>query len=87
MYLKFHPRAWEDYNYWCEHNAKLRKRIYRLITEVQRTPFYGTGKPEALKGDLQGAWSRRINQEHRMVYVVDNEEVIILLRLRGHYTT
>lgn len=67
MKLVFHERAWEDYLYWQGADPKLVQRINGLIKECLRTPFAGTGKPEPLRGPLAGWWSRRINQEHRLV--------------------
>jgi toxin YoeB len=70
MNLTFTPSAWDDYQWFQEHDRKLVKRINQLIQDILRTPFEGIGKPEALKGDLAGYWSRRINDEHRLVYTV-----------------
>ena len=70
MKLVFSDQAWEDYQYWVNTNDKVRDRINELIKQCKRTPFKGTGKPEPLKGDLTGWWSRRISQEDRMVYRV-----------------
>jgi toxin YoeB len=64
--LVFSDQAWEDYQYWANTNDKVRERINELIKQCKRTPFKGTGKPEPLKGDLTGWWSRRISQEDRM---------------------
>jgi toxin YoeB len=68
MKLVFSAQAWDDYLYWQEHDRKLVERINGLIKECIRTPFKGTGKPEPLRGSLAGWWSRRITQEHRLVY-------------------
>ena len=68
MNLVFSAQAWDDYLYWQEHDRKLVERINGLIKECTRTPFKGTGKPEPLRGPLAGWWSRRITQEHRLVY-------------------
>lgn len=88
MKLIFSDQAWEDYQYWVEINDKIRERINELIKQCKRTPFKGTGKPEPLKGDLTGWWSRRISQEDRMVYRVsgtgDNQSLEIA-QLRFHY--
>ena len=62
--------AWEDYLYWQQLDKKMVKRINQLIKEIYRSPFEGVGKPEPLKGNLTGFWSRRINEEHRLVYIV-----------------
>ena len=70
MKLVFSDQAWEDYQHWVNTNNKVRDRINELIKQCNRTPFKGTGKPEPLKGDLTGWWSRRISKEDRMVYRV-----------------
>lgn len=76
--------AWEDYLYWQQYDKSMLKKISALIKEITRTPFQGTGKPEPLKENLSGFWSRRINQEHRLVYTVEKDAVIIL-QCRYHY--
>ena len=68
MKLLFSERAWEDYLWWQAHDVKTLERLNSLIRDASRTPFQGIGKPEPLRGDLSGWWSRRITQEHRMVY-------------------
>ena len=70
MKLIFSSNAWDDYLYWSNHNPKIHARIKELIKQGTRTPFTGIGKPEPLRGDLSGWWSRRISQEDRMVYRV-----------------
>ena len=82
--IRFDPDAWEDLLYWLGADQKMARRIIRLIVEVQRDPFTGIGKPEALKGELSGYWSRRIDDEHRLVYLADDKEVKIL-KARYHY--
>ncbi|MBT2472829.1 Txe/YoeB family addiction module toxin [Streptomyces sp. ISL-66] len=82
--VSFDPDAWEDFLFWLTSDRKKAVRITRLIGEIQRTPFAGTGKPEPLKGELSGYWSRRIDDEHRLVYRVDDKEVKIL-KARYHY--
>src|SRR6516164_7985073 len=82
--IHFDPDAWEDFLYWLGADRKMAKRITRLIGEIQRDPFTGIGKPEPLKGDLSGYWSRRIDDEHRLVYRADDKEVKIL-KARYHY--
>ena len=77
--------AWEDYIYWQTHDIKMLKRINVLIKDILRTPFEGLGKPEALKEKLSGLWSRRINDEHRLVYLVEYESIIIF-ECKGHYS-
>ena len=84
MNLIFSDNAWDDYLYWQKTDIKMVKRINALIKNVQRTPFEGIGKPEPLKHALSGYWSRRINDEHRMIYKVDNDSILIA-QLRYHY--
>jgi len=84
MNLIFSDNAWDDYLYWQKTDIKIVKRINALIKNVQRTPFEGIGKPEPLKHALSGYWSRRINDEHRMTYKVDNDSILIA-QLRYHY--
>lgn len=84
MNLTFTPSAWDDYRWFVQHDRKLLKRINRLIGDILREPFEGVGKPEPLKGDLSGFWSRRINDEHRLVYTVKVDEVVIIA-CRYHY--
>ena len=82
--LEFDPDAFEDLAWWIEHDRKTALRIVELIREVQRDPFQGTGRPEPLKHELKGCWSRRIDREHRLVYEV-REEKIRVLSCRYHY--
>ncbi|MFW0717643.1 Txe/YoeB family addiction module toxin [Pedobacter sp. N23S346] len=70
--------AWEDYLYWQTVDKSIVKKINTLLKEIERTPFEGTGKPEPLKHQYSGWWSRRINLEHRLVYKVENSAIIIL---------
>ena len=84
MKLIFSENAWEDYLYWQQADRKMLARINRLLEETRRDPFQGIGKPEALKHGLAGYWSRRINDEHRMVYKV-TEEALLIAQLRYHY--
>lgn len=84
MNLLFAPQAWEDYLYWQITDRKVLKRINRLIEETRRNPFEGIGKPEPLKGDKRGYWSRRISDEHRFVYKGDGDALKIA-QLRFHY--
>ena len=76
--------AWNDYLYRQTQDRKTLKRMNLLIKDISRSPFEGLGKPEPLKGTLTGFWSRRIDEENRLVYVVE-EKVIILISCRGHY--
>jgi toxin YoeB len=80
----FSDNAWEDYLYWQKTDRKILGRINTLIREIKRHPFEGTGKPEQLKHALSGYWSRRINDEHRIVYKVISDAVYIA-QLRYHY--
>jgi len=82
--LVFSDHAWEDYLHWQETDKKVLRRINALIKEILRSPFEGTGKPEPLKNALSGYWSRRINDEHRIVYKVETGSVLIA-QLRYHY--
>jgi len=82
--LLFLEDAWEDYQYWLQTDKPTLKRINLLIKECMREPYCGIGKPEPLKFDLSGTWSRRINQEHRLVYKVEGDNLIIL-QCRYHY--
>jgi len=77
MRLIWSTSSWEDYLYWQKVDKKTVKRINELLKSCMRTPFVGPGKPEALKGDLQGYWSRRITSEHRLVYKYEKEELFI----------
>lgn len=84
MELIFLSPAWEDYLYWQKTDKKILKRINELIRQCQRTPYEGIGKPEPLKGDLSGWWSRRIDQQHRLVYRKE-EKGLYMLQCRRHY--
>lgn len=84
MKLIFSQHAWNDYLYWQRTDRKILRRINRLIKDCQRTPFEGTGKPEPLKHGLAGYWSRRITDEHRMVYKVESDALFVA-QLRYHY--
>ena len=84
MKLLFAEEAWEDYLYWQKQDKRMVERINKLICETQRQPFDGMGKPEALKHALSGFYSRRITDEHRMVYRVDGDALLIA-QLRFHY--
>jgi toxin YoeB len=84
MKLIFSAHAWEDYLYWQQTDKKMLKRINKLINEIHRSPFKGIGKPEPLRHGLSGYWSRRINDEHRIVYKVA-EDALFIAQLRYHY--
>ena len=82
--LSWDADAWADYVYWQQTDKQLLKRINELIKDCLRSPFDGIGKPEALKANLRGYWSRRITDEHRLVYKVDDERILII-QCRFHY--
>ncbi len=82
--VAFYKIAYDDYNKWEETDKKLFKRIKELIKDISRNPFDGIGKPEPLKHELSGYWSRRINDEHRLVYKV-TENTIYIVSCREHY--
>ena len=84
MNLVFSEGAWEDYLYWQRTDRSILNRINRLIREIQRSPHQGIGKPEPLRNDWAGYWSRRITLEHRIVYKVEDNKVFIA-QLRFHY--
>jgi toxin YoeB len=82
--ILFTEDAWEDHLYWQQHDKKILKKVNDLIKEITREPFTGTGKPEALRFSLSGYWSRRITQEHRIVYRVEGDTLFIA-QCRYHY--
>jgi len=84
MRIIFSRNSWEDYISWQSEDKKILKKINELIKDIQRTPYEGLGKPEPLKYDLAGLWSRRIDREHRLVYQV-NENDILIFSCRYHY--
>lgn len=84
MKIIFSENAWEDYLFWQKSDKTILKKINRLINEIIRDPFKGVGKPEPLKHGLAGYWSRRINDEHRIVYR-STDDAILLAQLRYHY--
>lgn len=85
MRLVFTPNGWSDYTYWLAADRQTLKRINRLIDDALRDPVSGIGKPEPLRHMLAGVWSRRITEEHRLVYLVDGDDLVIL-QVRFHYT-
>jgi len=85
MKICFTPEAWEDYCYWQVNDKSSLKKINELIKDIIRTPFSGKGKPEPLRYELQGFWSRRINLEHRLVYRIESENLMII-SVRFHYS-
>ena len=84
MNVLFHKRGWEDYIYWQQTDRAMLRKVNALIKECRRTPFEGTGKPEPLKAEFRGWWSRRINHEHRLVYRVQ-DGVLEVAQCRYHY--
>lgn len=82
--LIFSDEAWEDYGYWQDTDRSVVRRINQLIKDIRRSPYEGIGKPEPLKHQLAGWWSRRIDSEHRIVYRV-TEEAVEIANLRNHY--
>ena len=84
MNLAFTPTAWEDVNYWVDKDQAIYRKVRSLLKEIVRTPFEGTGKPEPLKYQLGNVWSRRITQEHRLVYAVEDSQIVVLAA-RLHY--
>jgi toxin YoeB len=88
MHLAFTDKAWEEYLYWQDNDSDILSKINELIKEIKRTPFKGKGKPEPLKGNLAGYWSRRISGEHRLVYRVQgagDDQVLRIVQVRFHY--
>lgn len=84
MRLVFTPHGWEDYCHWQTADRTVLRRLNRLLDDVLRDPFSGIGKPEQLRNALAGAWSRRITDEHRLVYLVDGDDLVVL-QARFHY--
>ena len=84
MKILFSERAWEDYLYWQQTDKKMLNRVNNLIKDIQRNPYNGIGKPEALKHGLSGYWSRRIDDEHRILYKIE-DDTLLLVQIRYHY--
>jgi toxin YoeB len=82
--LTFTPDGWDDYLYWETTDKAVLRRLNRLLEETLRTPFEGLGKPEQLRHQLAGCWSRRLTEEHRLVYRVTSDGVVVLMA-RYHY--
>lgn len=82
--LMFMPKAWQDLGWWVRNEIKTVKKIYSVLENTCKTPFEGLGQPEPLKANYSGYWSRRINLEHRIIYKVENDKIIIF-SLKGHY--
>ena len=88
MKILFSQDAWEDLQHWIEADEKVLQKILTILKECQRTPFSGTGKPEPLRGELKGWWSRRVTQEHRLVYRVAGKaenQILEIAACRNHY--
>jgi toxin YoeB len=86
--ILWHAQAWDDYLHWVASDPKVQRRLNELLKECRRTPFRGTGKPEPLKGELRGWWSRRITAEDRLVYRVEGtgkNQVLEIIQCRLHY--
>lgn len=84
MRLVFTPHGWEDYLHWQSADRSVLRRVNRLVGDCLRDPFAGIGKPEQLRHDLAGAWSRRITEEHRLVYLSDGDDLVVL-QVSYHY--
>jgi toxin YoeB len=84
MKINFAEKAWEDYLYWQQYDKKILKRINELVKAIKREPWQGIGKPEPLKFELSGYWSRRIDDQHRLVYKMENDTIYIT-QCRYHY--
>jgi toxin YoeB len=84
MRLEFEPRAFADLHHWINTDARMAKKVMKLIEDTKRTPFSGIGKPEPLRGELSGWWSKRIDQEHRLIYRVEGDSLLIA-QANGHY--
>jgi len=82
--LQWNHKAWTDYLYWQQNDKATLRRVNQLINVLLRTPYDGIGKPELLRGNLSGFWSRRIDDVHRLVYMVE-DDVVTIISCRGHY--
>lgn len=82
----FHQDAFDQFFDWSIVNKSIYKKIYELLIDIRRTPFEGKGKPEPLKYNLAGCWSRRIDQEHRLIYKINEHNDIIIVSCKGHYS-
>lgn len=89
MSFEFTVNAWQDFEYWMDNDLEVAKKIRELLKDISRNPFQGPEKPEPLKFDLKGYWSRRITEEHRLVYKIDGtnakDQKCIILQCRFHY--
>ena len=84
MPIKFSDHAWEDYLFWQAKDKAILKRVNLLLLDIQRSPFEGIGKPEPLKHQLAGFWSRRVDDEHRLVYAIQ-DDCVLVAQCRYHY--
>jgi toxin YoeB len=84
MPIKFSDQAWDDYLFWQANDRANLKRINTLLKDIKRSPFEGIGKPEPLRHNLAGFWSRRIDEEHRLIYAIQND-MILVAQCRYHY--
>ncbi|HLG33489.1 MAG TPA: Txe/YoeB family addiction module toxin [Bacteroidia bacterium] len=82
--ISFTPTAFNEYNEWIKNNPAVAGKIIELIRDISRSPFSGIGKPESLKGNYKGFWSRRITREHRLIYKVEADSILVV-KCRGHY--
>lgn len=90
MKVAFSDEGWEDYQYWIDHDQATLRKVNRLIEECRRTPFHGIGKPEPLRGELSGWWSRRITREDRLIYRVvgsARDQALEIIACRFHYSS
>ncbi|MDP2189234.1 MAG: Txe/YoeB family addiction module toxin [Sphingobacteriaceae bacterium] len=89
MRLEFTPQAWEDFEYWMQNDPAMARKMLELLQSIRQTPFAGIGKPEPLRYQLQGCWSRRLSAEHRLVYLLSGakgpDQKCIVLQCRFHY--
>lgn len=85
MNLIWTKDAWADYLYWQQHDKNILKKINALIKDIERNSFTGIGKPEPLKFELAGKWSRRIDAEHRLIYLIEENDNIVIYQCRYHY--
>ena len=85
MIIKLSDKAFKDLSYWSKSDPRFLNKIFELLSSIQKEPFSGLGKPEPLKYELKGYWSRRINEEHRIVYKIENNEILII-SCRYHYS-
>lgn len=86
MKILWDEKGWQDYVYWESQDKKTIKRINELIQDIERSSYEGIGKPEQLREDLEGFWSRRIDESNRLVYKMDENEILYILSCRSHYT-